>query len=73
MEAVVTKVSAKNACVVRIDVISGDFVIARGWCRLSKEKAVGEPVECPKGYLPEMTESTNELGQVFHKIDWKVA
>lgn len=73
MKAVVTKVSEKNPCVIRIDVISGDFVIARGWCRLATEKAVGEEVTVPKGYLPEVIEGKNELGQVFHKIVWKVA
>ena len=73
MKALVTKISEKNPCVVRIAVISGDFVIASGWCKLSTAKKIDAEVEIPKGYLPEVKEGKNELGQVFHKIEWKVA
>ena len=73
MKAVVKKVSPKNGCVVRIDVISGDFVIASGWCKLSTAKAIDAEVEIPKGYLPQVTRMVNELGQNFNHIDWVVA
>lgn len=70
MKAIVKKVSEKNPCMVSIHVVSGDFVVAKGWTLASTPKAIDDELEIPKGYFAEAVEGKNEAGQVFYKINW---